>query len=150
MVTLLTCRVLSFSRTWIIVINFCSVYSLEFINRWHDAILGFLVLMSSAGNHVWPNKKWSSKWQGRGGSVIYITPICQVFNTKCIFDLSVIYNQFQSFYNSLLLATQLCTATLNAKSDSYALSGGRIHKQSWTWAHVLGEQITLNSSFLKC
>lgn len=129
--TLLSRHVLSFSRTWIIVINFCCVYSLEFINRWHDAIPGFLVLMSSVGNHVWQNKKWSSKWQGPGGLVICITPICQVFNTKYIFCLNVIYNQFQLFYNLLLLTIQLCTATYNAKSDSY-LAGGRAHKKSWT------------------
>lgn len=92
--TLLSCHVLSFSRTRIIVINFCCVYSSDFINKQHDAILGFLVLMSSLENHVWQNKKCSSKQQGSGGSVICITPTCQVLNTKCIFCLNVIYYQF--------------------------------------------------------
>lgn len=66
-------------------------------------MLGFLVLVSSLGNHVWQNKKWSSKRQRPGGSAICITPTCQVFNAKYIFCLNVIYNQFQLFYNMLLL-----------------------------------------------
>lgn len=66
-------------------------------------MLGFLVLVSSLGNHVWQNKKRSSKRQRPGGSAICITPTCQVFNAKYIFCLNVIYNQFQLFYNMLLL-----------------------------------------------
>lgn len=57
--------------------------------------------------------------------MMHITLVCQVFNTKCISCLNMVYNEFHKIYNLQVLRTQPCNTSHNAKSDLYDLAGAR-------------------------